>query len=271
VDGVIASLLGTGAVAAIASGQLLYTLPVSLFGMSVSAAELPELSSVGGDDAERRAAIVRRIEDAQGRLAFFVVPCAAAFLALGQVVAGAVFQTGRFTAADSRYVWVILAGSSVGLLAATLSRLTASALYAIGDTRTPMRYALVRVALTTVLGFAAALGGPRLLGLDVRWGAAGLTATAGFAAWVEFALLRRAVGTRIGMPHFPRGALLKLWVSAAVAAGSGWLVLAALGGAHGPVVTAMPVLTTFAAVYGTMTLILGVPSARALVGRVRHG
>ena len=270
VDGVIASLLGTGAVAAIASGQLLYTLPVSLFGMSVSAAELPELSSVGGDDAERRAAIVRRIEDAQGRLAFLVVPCAAAFLALGQVVAGAVFQTGRFTEADSRYVWVILAGSSVGLLAATLSRLTASALYAIGDTRTPMRFALVRVALTTVLGFAAALGGPRLLGLDVRWGAAGLTATAGFAAWVEFALLRRAVGTRIGMPHFPRGALLKLWSAAATAAAAGWLVLLALG-SRGPVVTGAIVLATFAAAYGALTLLLGVPAARALEGRVRRG
>jgi len=199
-----------------------------------------------------------------------VVPCAAAFLALGQVVAGAVFQTGRFTEADSRYVWVILAGSSVGLLAATLSRLTASALYAIGDTRTPMRFALVRVALTTVLGFAAALGGPRLLGLDVRWGAAGLTATAGFAAWVEFALLRRAVGTRIGMPHFPRGALLKLWSAAATAAAAGWLVLLALG-SRGPVVTGAIVLATFAAAYGALTLLLGVPAARALVGRVRRG
>jgi len=267
VDGVIASLLGTGAAAAVANAQLLYTLPVSLFGMSVSAAELPELSTVGGDDHARREAIVRRIEAAQQRLAFFVVPCAAAFLAIGHVVAGAVFQTGRFSAADSRYVWAILAGSAVGLLAATLSRLTSSALYAMGDTRTPMRYALVRVGLTTALGFAVALGAPRLLGVEARWGAAGLTATAGFAAWVEFALLRRAVGLRIGLPHFPRHALIRLWAAALTAAAASWGVIALLRGA-GPLVMAAAVLTTFAAVYGGATLAAGVPEARALAGRL---
>jgi putative peptidoglycan lipid II flippase len=234
--------------------------------MSVSAAELPELSAVGGDDAARREAIVRRIEVAQLRLAFFVVPCAAAFVTIGHVVAGAVFQTGRFSAADSRYVWAILAGSAVGLLAATLSRLTSSALYATGDTRTPMRYALVRVGLTTLLGFAVALGAPRVLGVDAKWGAAGLTATAGFAAWVEFVLLRRAVGRRIGQPHFPRLALVRLWGAALAAAAAAGGVLLVLGTA-GPLVTAAAVLTTFAAVYGGATLALGVSEARALLGR----
>ena len=269
VDGVIASLLGTGAAAAVANAQLLYTLPVSLFGMSVSAAELPELSAVGGDDAARRAAIVRRIEAAQQRLAFFVVPCAAAFVTIGHVVAGAVFQTGRFSADDSRYVWAILAGSAVGLLAATLSRLTSSALYATGDTRTPMRYALVRVGLTTVLGFAVALGAPRLLGVEARWGAAGLTATAGFAAWVEFALLRRAVGRRLGTPHFAAGVLIRLWSAALAASAAGWGVLLLLGPA-GPLVTAAVVLSAFAAVYGAATLAVGVPEARALLERLRR-
>ena len=41
IDTLLASLLPTGAVAGLMNAQLLYTLPVSLFGMSVSAAELP--------------------------------------------------------------------------------------------------------------------------------------------------------------------------------------------------------------------------------------
>src|SRR5205085_2386037 len=45
VDAWLASWLGTGAVAALNYSQSLYTLPVSLFGISVSAAELPEMSS----------------------------------------------------------------------------------------------------------------------------------------------------------------------------------------------------------------------------------
>ena len=42
VDTLIATLLPTGAVTGLANAQLLYTLPVSLFGLSVAAAELPE-------------------------------------------------------------------------------------------------------------------------------------------------------------------------------------------------------------------------------------
>ena len=45
VDTVLASLLPTGAVAGLSYAQVLYTLPVSLFGMSVSAAELPAMAS----------------------------------------------------------------------------------------------------------------------------------------------------------------------------------------------------------------------------------
>ena len=55
VDTVLASLLPTGAVAGLSYAQVLYTLPVSLFGMSVSAAELPAMASAAGTDAERAA------------------------------------------------------------------------------------------------------------------------------------------------------------------------------------------------------------------------
>ncbi len=52
VDAFLASLLPTGAVAALTYAQTLYILPVSLFGMSVSAAELPVLSSTTGEAGE---------------------------------------------------------------------------------------------------------------------------------------------------------------------------------------------------------------------------
>jgi len=76
-DGLIASLLGTGAVAAIGNAQLLYTLPVSLFGMSISAAELPEMATVQGSEAERSAALRRRLTVGLRRIAFFIAPTAA--------------------------------------------------------------------------------------------------------------------------------------------------------------------------------------------------
>src|ERR671930_2630539 len=49
IDALLASLLPTGAVTGIANAQVLYTLPVSLFGMSVAAAELPTMSGEAGE------------------------------------------------------------------------------------------------------------------------------------------------------------------------------------------------------------------------------
>ncbi len=48
VDAWLASWLGTGAVGALSYTQSIYTLPVSLFGMAVSAAELPAMASALG-------------------------------------------------------------------------------------------------------------------------------------------------------------------------------------------------------------------------------
>ena len=162
VDQLLASLLGEGAVAGLANAQSLYTLPVSLFGMAVSAAELPAMSSALGDQAEVAAQLRQRLDAGLRQIAFFVVPSAMAFLALGDVVAAALFQTGRFTHGDSVYVWGILAGSAVGLLASTLGRLYSSTYYALRDTRTPLRFAVVRVALTTGLGYLCAIPLPHM-------------------------------------------------------------------------------------------------------------
>jgi putative peptidoglycan lipid II flippase len=271
VDTVISSLLGDNPVGALANAQLIYTLPVSLFGMSVSAAALPEMSAAQGSEAERHAALRAQLADGLHRIAYFIVPCAMAFLALGQVLIAALFQTGRFRAVDSRYVWAILAGSAVGLLASTLSRLSASTFYALGDTRTPLRYAVVRVVLTTVLGFLCSVPLPALLGIELKWGAVGLTVSAGFSAWVEFALLRRGLAARIGATHFAPWYLAKLW-GAAVAAGAAGFALWRLVSGLGPVSTGAVVLVPYALLYGGITLALRVPAAQAVVAwRPRGG
>ena len=113
IDALLASLLPTGAVTGLSNAQLLYTLPVSLFGMSVAAAELPAMSG-DATRAPRRCAC--RLDRGLRQIAFFVVPSAMAFLALGDVIAAALLQTGRFRHEDAVYVWGILAGSAVGLL-----------------------------------------------------------------------------------------------------------------------------------------------------------
>ena len=120
VDTFLASLLPTGAVAAVSYAQVLYTLPVSLFGMSVSAAELPEMSSATGTGEERASHLRARLDSGLRQIAFLVVPSVVGFVALGDVVTGALYQSGEFTREMTLYVWGILAAAAVGLLPSTL-------------------------------------------------------------------------------------------------------------------------------------------------------
>jgi putative peptidoglycan lipid II flippase len=267
IDSMIATLLPvTGAVAHLGYAQVLYTLPVSLFGMSVSAAELPAMSGALGSDSEIAGQLRARLGNGIRQIAFLVVPSAMAFFALGDVVSAAVYQSGRFHHSDAVYVWGVLAGSAVGLLASSLGRLYSSTYYALRDTRTPLRFAILRVALTTILGLFFALRLPQMLGIDRNWGVAGLTASAGIAGWVEFLLLRWKLHQRIGAVQPVTSLLAKLWLSAAISAAAAFAVKTALGH-HGPRVLAIAVLIPYGLLYFGITSLLQVPEAQKTVGR----
>jgi putative peptidoglycan lipid II flippase len=258
IDTLLASLLPTGAVTALMNAQVLYTLPVSLFGISISAAELPAMSGVSGDERARGEALRARLGPALQRIAFFVVPSATVFLVFGDVIAAAILQHGRFRPEDATYVWGILAGSAVGLLASTMGRLYSAAYYAMGDTRTPLRFAVIRVTLATALGYLFALVVPPRLGINPQWGAAGLTVSAGLAGWCEFALLRRFLNRRIGHTEVGASRLARLWIAALLAAAVGWVVRTEVIGVH-PALRAALVLGPFGIVFLGVAAMLKVP------------
>jgi putative peptidoglycan lipid II flippase len=162
---------------------------------------------------------------------------------------------------------VILAGAAVGLVAMTVGRLYASAYYALRDTRTPLRFAVLRVALTTVLGYLSALPLPRLLGIDPKWGVAGLTASAGISAWLEFLLLRRGMNRRIGPMEFPTSYFAKLWLCAGLAAGVAWGLKLWLHPQQ-PQIAAALLLLPYGVVYLALTMALRISEAGAIVRRV---
>jgi putative peptidoglycan lipid II flippase len=194
------------------------------------------------------------------------VPSVVAFAALGDVVANAIYQSGRFTAADGTYVWAILAGASIGLTASTLGRLYASAYYAQGDTRTPLRFSLVRVFLATTLGYLAAVYLPGLLSIKPRWGIAGLTLASALAGVLEYILLRRTLIRRIGRTALPFSFLLRLWIAALVGAAVAWAIKMQITGWH-PIGMAAVVLSAYGVCYLALSLAFKVPEATALAGR----
>lgn len=255
IDQYIASYLPTGAVTGLTNTSTIYTLPVSLFGISVSAAQLPALSR---DAALAETTKLReRIDRGLERLTFFVVPSAVAFAAVGDVIAGVILQHGRFTATDSQIIWGMLGGAAIGLVASTQSRLYSVAHYALGDTKKPLRFALVRIALVSVLGYLCALVIPPRIGVPAIWGTAGLTGSAGVAGWIEFALLRHSLNERIGPTGVGVSRMVILWGSAVAAAAVAWGVRLAIPWTN-PLVRGALILPAFGVTYLVCTALLGI-------------
>lgn len=293
IDQLIATLLGTAAVSAISYAQTIYLLPVSLFGMSVAASELPQMSSALGTPEEVREALRTRIERGLRQIAFFVVPSTVAFLAIGNGLVAALYQGGAFHAEDTRFVWYILIGSSIGLLPATLGRLYSSGFYALRDTKTPLRYAIVRVIITAALGYLVAIPLrpllvsalvamnvpiPNVRGGALSLGAIALTTTSAIAGMVEYFLLRRGLTSRIGKVGMPLSYLAKLWASALVAgAVAAMFHRYLLPSLTRPLPDVLPYIRDGAVVSGVFGVIyfassaaVGVPQAGALLRRFKR-
>jgi putative peptidoglycan lipid II flippase len=267
IDQWIASFLPIGSTSILACGQFISILPVSLFSMSVSAAELPAFSSATGTEEEIAEFLRKRLSAGLHRIAFFVIPSAVAFLLLGDIVTGAIYQGGKFHRSDVILVWAVLAGSAVGLLATSLGRLYSSAFYALLDTKTPLRFATIRVTLTAVLGAVCALLLPHWLGIDQKWGVAGLTASAGVAGWVEFILLRGALAERIGKTPLAVSFTIRLWSVAISSAAVAYFIKLGVGTAH-PKLLACLALPVYGVLYFTGTALLGVTESRTTIESV---
>jgi putative peptidoglycan lipid II flippase len=280
VDAWLASYLGNGAVSSFTYAQAIYVLPISLFGMAISAAELPTMSRAVGTAAEIGAYLRSRLSDGLDRIAYFIVPSAVALFALGDLIVHLLFQSGRFQRGNTIWVWQILIGSTVGILASTMGRLYSSTFYALRDTKTPLRYAVVRVILTTGLGYFFALILPGLLGIDRKLGAAGLTASAGLAGWVEFYLLRREMDKRIGRTRLVPARMVRLWGAALAGAAVPWAyklvadrgapILSAHETAVGSKLMALALLCVYGLTYLGITAAFGIPEAKNVFDRGRR-
>ena len=265
IDVSLASLLATeGTVATLLYTQTIYLLPVSLFGMSISNAELPEMASQTGSDKAIADALSLRLNSAMRRVTFFIIPSIAAFLALGDSVVALLYQTGRFTRGNVEYVWAVLAGYTVGLLAATLGRLYTSAFWALRDTRTPFKFASIRVAVAAGLGWLLAFPVSRWIGLPAHLGLIGLTLAAGMAAWIEFTLLRLSMKRRIGKTGLQPAYAAKLSLIAVIAAGIAFAIKYWIQSLP-PLLSGPIVLSVFGLIYLGSAIVIRVPEATQLL------
>jgi putative peptidoglycan lipid II flippase len=199
----LASLLIDGAVAVLGFVQILYVLPISLFGLSVAAAELPELSRLRKTEP---AAMAQRVASGLLQVRYWVL-----------------FRGGAFARADTVVTYAVLAVFSVGLLASASSRLLSNTFFALRDAATPARIAVVRILVALALGAALMLPLDGYAVGDKHFGAAGLAAGAATGAWLEYVLLRTRLSRRIGRhgPDARQTALMLMCGVVALGAGLG--------------------------------------------------
>lgn len=297
VDGIIVSFLGASTVAILSFAQTIYLIPVSLFGMSIAAAELPQMSSVVGSTEQIHRELRKRLVVGLRQMSFFVVPSALAFITIGDLLVAALYQTGRFGGADTILVWYVIATLALGLPAVTSARLCSSTFYALRDTKTPLVFATIRVVLLTIVGYSLGIAfRPWFVGVLVDrlglplpemrdgrivLGVLGVVVGNALAAWLEYSLLHRSLSKRIGTVTWGLEHQARVWGSA-IAAG----IAAVIGGrpavewiqgalaGHATIVhvaSATVAATIFGLVYLIATLALGVPEARSLVRRLPMG
>jgi putative peptidoglycan lipid II flippase len=193
-----------------------------------------------------------------------------------------VYQSGKFGAADVTLVWITLAAYSAGLLASTHARIYQSAFFALRDTRTTARIATFRVITSALAGAALMLQfeSVELFGVAIPAGAlkewrvaglplgpVGLAAGAALGAWLEWALLRRALTQRIGGVGAGAGALARMFIAAVLAAAAGFGLSLATRQLHALPMAAV-VVAGFGVTYFVTARLLGLDEARALTHTV---
>jgi putative peptidoglycan lipid II flippase len=148
-------------------------------------------------DIERRNARLRaRLGGSLARVTTLTVPATLVLALFGGEVIRVALRSGKFDEAATERVGQIVLAYSFALLGNASARVLTTAAWAIGDTRTPARYAIWRVVASTA--------GSLLL---MQWfEVVGVVAGAVIAAWVEtFALgwkLHKDIGG-LGLEHIP--------------------------------------------------------------------
>ncbi len=246
-DVFLAGMLVSGALGWYSLSLPLYLLPIALFGFSVAAAELAEMSR----RSDSAAAISERLKPALLRVVIPAGFITAAFLVASKPIIDALygwpsrlFDRGLDDPNKITVVALILSAFAIGLPATMTARVTQNTLYSMGDVKGPAKIAIVRLAVSVTAGLILILqldwltfDGNEIVAFDSvpHWpawervpearrvapdeiphlGAVGLALSASLAAWVEWFLLRRRLSRRLS------GAITSGWARQIIVAALG--------------------------------------------------
>jgi putative peptidoglycan lipid II flippase len=237
-----------GAVPALNLADRVYQLPLGVVGVAVGVVLLPELARAlrAGNQIEAQNLQNRSVEFTL----FLTLPAAAALLTMSEPIVRVLYERGAFTPEDTAVVSEVLAIFGIGLPAFVLIKAFTPGYFAREDTRTPMIFAAVSVAVNITTA----------LWLFPTMGAAGIATASALAGWANAGLL---LGVLIWRRHWagdsgllrraPRLVLVSALMAGAIHVAVSWL---APQFAHdAPIYTQASALA--AVVFGAMVLYFG--------------
>lgn len=246
--GIIASMLGVGSISYLYYSDRLMEFPLGLFGIALATVTLPYLSRLWANNDRDD---FSRTVDWSLRLAMLVsVPAAIGLYLLAEPLIATIFFRGEFDANDVHMTALALRAYAIGLVGFSAVKILAPAFFAREDTRTPVRIALIALAVNLVLSIALAW---YLTRVGFSGPHAGLAAATSVAAVLNALLLYRGLRRDDALRHSPGwGALLaqvivasacmwwllgrlerpvEWWLAATLGDRTGWLLVSVAGGA----------------------------------------
>jgi putative peptidoglycan lipid II flippase len=207
---IAARLLPQGSVSYLYYADRLNQLPLGMIGIGMGVALLPTMARMVG--AGNEGAAIHQQNRAIEFVLLLSLPAAFALVAAAEPIISALLQQGAFVRADTLAAAAALQAFSLGLPAYVLIKVLTPGFHARGDTRTPMRIALVAIAANLVGN----------LTLIWPFGHVGIALATALSAWLNVGLLWWFLGRR---GHFAADAGVRRAVPRMALAG---LVMAAL-------------------------------------------
>jgi len=194
VVGTMIASFAPGAIAVLGYADRLYQLPLGIVGATVAVVMLPDLSR------QLRAGRADLAHETQNRSLEFAMavtlPAAVALFVLAEPIVHVIYERGAFDADDTLATARVLMGFSAGLPAFVLIKVFSPGFFAREDTRAPMWFAVLGVAVNVAASLA-------LFPLYAELGIAIATSLSG---WVNALLLGWALHRR---GHFPLDAKVR--------------------------------------------------------------
>jgi len=182
----LSSIVGAGGISAIYYANRIIQFPMGVFGVALASATLPTLSGLAAQNnlSQLKKTLVFTLES----IFFVMIPFSVMLMLLAHPIIRILFERGEFTAYSTTISSWALLFYSIGLFSFGGTKILVTAFYALQDTKTPVKIAVVCLVINTVLNF----------GLMIPLKVGGIALASSVAALVDFIWLFYCLDKRLG-------------------------------------------------------------------------